>query len=77
VEKDMLAASTDPVALDWWCALNVLMPELESRSGDAHSADPDSRDSGTFGKRLDLTAQELVGAGIRANTGESVTVFEG
>jgi uncharacterized protein (DUF362 family) len=77
VEKDMLASSTDPVALDWWCALNVLMPELENRSGDAHSADPDSRDSGTFGKWLDLTARELIGAGIRANTGESVTVFEG
>ncbi|MDR0347492.1 MAG: DUF362 domain-containing protein, partial [Coriobacteriales bacterium] len=31
VKKDIIAASLDPVALDWWCARNVLMPELEAR----------------------------------------------
>jgi hypothetical protein len=76
VETDMIAASTDPVALDWWCARNVLMPQLEARGTNAASADPDGTERGSFGYWLALSADELRNAGIPANRGDLVVVVE-
>jgi hypothetical protein len=72
----MLAASADPVALDWWCARNVLIPQLEARGTDTRSVDPDGQDQGSFGYWLGLTAEELRNAGIPANRGDVVRVVE-
>jgi hypothetical protein len=76
VETNMIAASTDPVALDWWCARNVLMPQLEARGTDTASADPDGTKRGSFGYWLALSAEELRNADIPANHGEMVAVVE-
>ncbi|MFV0402182.1 MAG: DUF362 domain-containing protein [Oscillospiraceae bacterium] len=72
VERDMIAASTDPVALDYWCAKYVLMPamaELPGQTGEAQS--PDGSEPGTFGYWLALTARELEQAGIPARMGDN------
>jgi uncharacterized protein (DUF362 family) len=50
VEKNMVAASTDPVALDYWCVKNVLMPE-------AHKIPPEKAEG--F-KKLIIAAQSLL-----------------
>jgi hypothetical protein len=73
---NMIAASTDPVAIDWWCARNVLIPMVDESGGGAGRLDPDSTDSGTFGRWLALSANELTGAGLKANRGDAVRVFE-
>jgi uncharacterized protein (DUF362 family) len=75
-EVGMLAASTDPVALDWWCTRSVLMPLLESSGTDTSSVDPDTTHQGTFGSWLALTADELHTAGLPANRGDAVTAIE-
>jgi hypothetical protein len=76
VEVNALAASTDPVALDWWCARNILIPQLEARGADTRSADPDGQEQGSFGYWLSLTAKELRDTGIPANRGDAVRVVE-
>jgi hypothetical protein len=76
VETNMLAASIDPVALDWWCARNVLIPQLEARGADTKSADPDAQERGSFGYWLGLSAEELRNAGIPANRGTAVRAIE-
>jgi hypothetical protein len=76
VEANMLAASVDPVALDWRSARNVLIPQLEARGVDTRSVDPDGQEQGSFGYWLGLTAEELRGAGIVANRGDAVRVEE-
>jgi hypothetical protein len=76
VEVNALAASTDPVALDWWCARNILIPQLEARGTDTRSADPDGQEQGSFGYWLGLSAEELRNAGIAANRGDAVRVIQ-
>jgi len=61
-----LAASTDPVALDYWAAQNILMPAAQSNGySDLSSMDPDNNSPGKFGNWLRLSMIELRGAGIR------------
>ncbi|MDR1185420.1 MAG: hypothetical protein LBK67_11590 [Coriobacteriales bacterium] len=62
--------------LDWWCARNVLIPELETRGADTRSADPDGQEQGSFGYWLGLTTVELRNAGISANRGDAVQTIE-
>ncbi|MCL2136608.1 MAG: DUF362 domain-containing protein [Coriobacteriia bacterium] len=76
VQNNMLAASTDPVALDWWCARNVLMPLALAKGVNTQRMDPDSLSPGTFGYWLNLTADELRAAGHSANHGTEVAVYE-
>ncbi|MDR2404165.1 MAG: DUF362 domain-containing protein [Spirochaetaceae bacterium] len=60
VQKSMVAASTDPVALDYWASKNVLMPAAEAVGNRRYtSMDPDSREPGTFGYWLHLSMEEL------------------
>jgi uncharacterized protein (DUF362 family) len=67
-----IAASTDPVALDYWASKYVLMPEAAKLSGSrAASMDPDGTEPGTFGHWLRLSMNELHKAGIRATMNES------
>lgn len=59
-----IAAGTDPVALDFWAAQNILLPELpESRAG---KSDPAGDAPGSFGHWLRLSAGEMESAGLSA-----------
>ncbi len=76
VAGNMIASSTDPVALDWWCTNNVLIPLVEEAGRDIGRLNPDATDSGTFGRWLGLSASELINAGFKANRGDAVKVYE-
>ena len=65
VEVNMIAASTDPVALDVWTTVNVLIPEAERvPGGRAAAMDPAGDEPGTFGHWLRLSLQEMLAAGF-------------
>ena len=57
---NIIAASTDPVALDYWAAQNILMPAAKSLGyTDLSSMDPENNSSGKFGNWLRLSMMEL------------------
>jgi hypothetical protein len=65
VQKNMIAASTDPVALDYWASKNVLMPAARAAGNRrASSMDPDGREPGSFGYWLRLSMAELQKGGF-------------
>jgi hypothetical protein len=65
VQKNMIACSTDPVALDYWASKNVLMPAArDTGNRRAFSLDPDGREPGTFGYWLRLSMDELQKSGF-------------
>ncbi len=66
---NVLAASTDPVALDHWAAKNILL-EAAPEGSDKGSIDPDSDEPGSFGFWLRLAMQELIRAGYQATVDE-------
>jgi len=73
---NVLMASTDPVALDYWAAKNVLM-QAASRIGhtDTHTINPDSTDksgvSEAFGIWLSRTKNEINSAGYSTTIDEN------
>jgi uncharacterized protein (DUF362 family) len=72
VQINKIAASTDPVALDYWASKNILMPEAAKHPGGrAPSMSPDGTQPGTFGYWLRLSMNELHKAGITATMEES------
>jgi hypothetical protein len=69
---NVIAASRDPVALDYWAAKHILMPVARYKGySDTSSMDPDSRASGSFGDWLRRSMEELNRAGIQATIDES------
>jgi hypothetical protein len=61
---NIIAASTDPIALDYWAAQNILMPTARSQGySDLSSMDPDNQSRKTFGSWLRLSMTELRNAG--------------
>jgi len=67
-----VAASMDPVALDYWASKNILMPEAANLPGGrAPSMNPDGTEPGTFGRWLRLSMNELHKAGIWATMDEA------
>jgi uncharacterized protein (DUF362 family) len=67
-----IAASVDPVALDYWASKYILMPEAAKLgSSRAVSMSPDGTEPGTFGHWLRLSMNELHKAGITATMNES------
>ena len=67
-----IAASIDPVALDYWASKNILMPEaMNLPGGRAASMNPDGTEPGIFGYWLRLSMNELHMAGIWATMNES------
>ena len=63
---NIIAASTDPVALDYWAAQNILMPAAKSKGySDLSSMDPENNSPGKFGSWLRLSMMELREAGYR------------
>jgi hypothetical protein len=67
---DVIAASTDPVALDYWAAKYILVQGARERGrSNVASLDPDSQRS--FARWLRLSMDELVAAGHQATVDES------
>jgi len=68
---NVLMASSDPVALDYWAAKHVLMQAARAIGhNDRFSIDPDNETSG-FGNWLRLSMQELQKAGRQATVNEN------
>jgi len=64
---NVIAASTDPVALDFWAAQNILMPAAKSQGyTDLSSMDPENNSRGKFGNWLRLSMLELRRSGYNA-----------
>lgn len=60
----VVAASIDPIALDYWAAQEILMPTAESLGySDLSSMDPENTSRGKFGAWLRLSMTELRDAG--------------
>ena len=76
-QMNIITASTDPVALDYWTVKNVLLQNWENRAGETSiSMDPDNTDPGFFGDWLRLSMDELVKGGYQVNIEESfMSVF--
>ena len=73
-----IAASIDPVAMDYWASKYILMPEAMQLPGNrGPSMNPDGTQPGTFGHWLRLSMNELHNAGIWATMDESeITIVE-
>ncbi len=73
----VIAASTDPIALDYWAAKKILMPAAMSKGyGDLSSIDPDNSSPGSFGNWLRRSMEEIHKAGYRAAMDEgSMSVY--
>lgn len=70
---NVIMASTDPVALDYWATKHVLMQAAQNLSFKALSTiDPDNTPSGSFGEWLKLSLQEIKKAGHQATTNEDL-----
>jgi len=68
---NVIAASVDPVALDYWAARYILMKVAELKGyGDLSSMDQDNTNSGSFGNWLRLSMNEIVLAGYQSTMDE-------
>jgi uncharacterized protein (DUF362 family) len=77
VQKNKIAAATDPVALDYWASKYVLMPAAREVGNRRYAGmNPDGTEPGTFGYWLRLSMEELHKAGISATMDENrITVY--
>jgi hypothetical protein len=68
----VIAASTDPIALDYWAAKNILMSAAEAKGyKDLSSMDPDNSSPGSFGDWLRLSMNDIRKAGYRGTVDEN------
>jgi hypothetical protein len=74
---NVIAASTDPVALDFWAAQNILIPAAKSQGySDLSSMDPKNNFPGKFGYWLRLSMMELRNSGYQTTIDtDSINVF--
>jgi hypothetical protein len=71
-QTNVIAASTDPVALDYWSAKNVLLPAAKQLGySDLSSMNPDNTTPGSFGTWLGLSMDEIHRAGYQATMSET------
>ena len=71
-KTNVIAASTDPVALDYWAAKNVLLPASRGKGySDVSPMDPDYLATGSFGQWLRLSMEELNLAGYQTTVDET------
>lgn len=69
VETDIIAASTDPAALDYWAAKNILMPTAEVFHSDRiDTMNPDETAPGSFGYWLGKLVEEINSRGFKVTT---------
>lgn len=67
----VIAASTDPIALDYWAAKKILMPAAMSKGyGDLSSIDPNNSLPGSFGNWLRRSLEVIRKAGYHATMDE-------
>jgi uncharacterized protein (DUF362 family) len=73
----IIAASIDPVALDYWAAKNILIPAARQKGySDIQSMDPDNKSPGSFGDWLHLSSAEIMQAGHPGTTDvENMSVY--
>lgn len=71
VRVNAIAASTDPVALDYWASKYILM-QAASKLGykDLSTMDPDNTQAGSFGHWLRLSMEQITKAGYFATVDE-------
>ena len=68
---NIIAASIDPVALDYWAAKYILLQAWRIRTNSGSAAmDPDYTEPGLFGYWLRLSMQEIIRAGYPATVDE-------
>ena len=68
---NVIAASTDPVALDHWAAKHILLQAWQLRTNSVSaSLDPDNVEPGFFGNWLRLSMQEMARAGYQVTVDE-------
>lgn len=71
VETNVIAASTDPAALDYWAAKYILMAVAAQMELSGYEAmDPNGYEPGTFGYWLRKSMEEIVKSGFRATVNE-------
>ena len=69
---NVIATSTDPVALDYWTAKHILLQAAQNEGyADTSSVDPDNMSTRSFGQWLRLSMQELDRAGYQATVDEA------
>ncbi len=69
---NVIAASTDPVALDYWAAKNILIPTARHLGySTVSSIDPDNTTPHSFGHWLRLSMEEITRAGYQATVDEA------
>lgn len=76
-ETDIIAAGTDPAALDYWASKNILMEAAKKLNLSGYETmNPDDTEPGTFGYYLKKSAEEIRVGGYKANTDETkINVF--
>ena len=62
-QVNIIAASTDPVAIDYWASKNILCAICEANGDNTSTMDPDNTNAGEFGDWLRLSLDELNAAG--------------
>jgi len=68
---NVIAASRDPVAFDYWAAKYILLKVAELKGYVGRSSmDPDNSASGSFGDWLRLSMEEIIMAGYHATVDE-------
>jgi uncharacterized protein (DUF362 family) len=77
VQKNMIAASLDPVALDYWASKNILLPAAQAAGNRRYtSMSPDGTEPGSFGYWLRLAMEELKKGGYPVTMDEAgITVY--
>lgn len=69
---NVIAASIDPVALDYWAAKYILLQAAQIEGyGGVSSMDPNNEDSGSFGHWLRLSMEEIRRAGYQSTVEEA------
>ena len=69
---NVIMASRDLVALDYWASKHILLASWKARSGEISSSiNPDNLDPGSFGDWLRLSMYEIIRGGYQATVDES------
>ena len=75
-EANIIAASTDPIAIDYWGSKNILCKICLENGDNISTIDPDNTEEGEFGDWLRLSMNELNAAGYPYTVDpERITVF--
>lgn len=76
-QTNIIAASTDPAALDYWAAKNIMMVCAQELTPSGYKAmDPDGEEPGEFGYWLKKSQEQLAKAGYKATVEpEEINVY--